>query len=196
MGSGVNLDMFKTLDYPNNYITNFVFIGRIMKEKGIEEYLEAAQSIKKKYDNVEFHICGFIDGDYSEKLKQLQENNTVIYHGMVEDIRTILIDMHCVVLPSYHEGMSNALLEAAACARPLLASDISGCNEIVKNDITGFLFLPKNTLSLIEKIEKFLNLNREEQKRLGLNAHDLVEKNFDRKEIVNTYMEEIENESL
>lgn len=195
-GSGVNLELFKKLDYPSNSITNFVFIGRIMKEKGIDEYLEAAQYIHNKYSNVEFHICGFIDGNYFEKLKQFEKNKTIIYHGMVEDVRTILTDMHCVVLPSYHEGMSNALLEAAACAKPLLASDISGCNEIVKNNITGFLFLPRNTSSLIEKIENFLQLNWEEQKKLGLNARDLAERFFDRKIIVNTYMEEIDNESL
>lgn len=190
-GSGVNLERFAIQEYPQDDVVKFAFISRIMREKGIEEYLQVACKIRQKHSWVEFHICGFCEEAYEDKIAQLQDKQVVIYHGMVKDIRTSLRDIHCVVLPSYHEGMSNVLLEASASGRPCITTDISGCKEIVMDSETGYLVEPKSDDSLYEKIEKFLTLSFEEKKQMGIKARKLVENNFDRQHVVDAYMNEI-----
>ena len=106
-GSGVNTKKFSLLDYPLDKTIEFVFISRIMKEKGIEHYLECAEYIRKKYPNTRFHICGFCEEAYQERLNKLDNDGVIIYHGLVDDIREILKITHCTIHPSYHEGMSN-----------------------------------------------------------------------------------------
>src|SRR5699024_2662068 len=126
-GSGVNLERFPLLEYPNDEVVKFVFISRIMKEKGIDYYLEAAKYIKEKYPNTEFHICGFTEEDYEDILKDYEDKGIIIYHGMVRDIREVLRFTHCTVHPTYYpEGMSNVLLESAASGRPVITTDRSG----------------------------------------------------------------------
>lgn len=190
-GSGVNLKHFSVLPYPSEDTTEFVFISRIMKEKGIEEYLDAAKNIRSQYPNTVFHICGSCEEDYESILKQKQKENIIIYHGGVSDVREIISKTHCTIHPSYHEGMSNVLLESSACGRPCLCSNIPGCREIVENYKSGFLFEPKNEESLIEAIEKFLVLSYEEQRQMGLYARQKVEKEFNRQIIVDAYIDEI-----
>ncbi len=190
-GSGVNLNQFKVLEYPEGDSVDFVFISRVMKDKGIDHYLEAAEAIKTKYPNTNFHICGFCEESYEEILKQKHNAGVVVCHGMVSDIKGILRDVHCIVLPTYHEGMSNVLQEASASGRPCLCSDIPGCREIVNDGETGFLFESKSTQSLIDAMERFLALSYEEHKRMGLNAREKVEKEFSRQIIIDAYMEEI-----
>ncbi len=190
-GSGVNLDRFTSLEYPNDDVIKFVFIARIMEEKGIDEYLEAADYIKQKYKNTEFHICGFCEDEYKDKLNELTQNNNVVYHGSVKDIREILKCMHCTVVPSYHEGMSNVLLESAASARVCICSDIPGCKEAVEHGITGYTFEVKNSDALICSIEKFMNLSYEDKKQMGLNGRKKMENEFDRNIVINKYIKEI-----
>lgn len=190
-GSGVNTEEYSILDYQTGNETNFVFISRIMKDKGIDHYLRAAEHIREIHSDTHFHICGFCEEEYEDTLKELQDRHVIIYHGMVSDVKEILKVCHCIVHPSYHEGMSNVLLEGSACGRPGLCSDIPGCNEIIDDGVSGFLFKPKSTESLIEAIEKFLALSWEERKEMGLNARAKVEKEFDRNIVVNAYLEEI-----
>lgn len=190
-GSGVNLQRFALQEYPEDGAINFVFISRIMKEKGINEYLGAAAEIKMKYPNVQFHICGFCEEEFEDRLNKMQEEGIVEYHGMVQDVRVILKDMHCAVLPSYHEGMSNVLLEAAATGRPLIASNIPGCRECIEDGTSGFLVEVGNTVDLIEKIETFVNRPYNQKKEMGMEARKKVEQLFDRQQIVDAYMEEI-----
>lgn len=189
-GSGVNLEQFTVLEYPPESSVEFVFISRIMKEKGINQYLEAAKYITKKYPNTKFHVCGFCEEDYEGELHELQEHGILNYHGMVRDIREILKSTHCIVHPTYHEGMSNVLLESAASGRPILASDIPGCREIFDVE-SGFGFKTKDTNSLIQAIEKFLKLSYEEKKEMGIAGRRKVEKEFDRQIVVNDYLKEI-----
>src|SRR5699024_6708338 len=96
-GSGVNLNYFHPLDYPSDETVEFVFISRIMKEKGIDQYLEAARYIKNKYKNTKFHICGFLEGDYKEIISKAESENIIEYHGMVDDVRKILSRTHCTI---------------------------------------------------------------------------------------------------
>lgn len=190
-GSGVNLTKFEPMEYPEDTNIKFVFIGRLMKNKGIDEYLQAANAIKCKYPNTEFHICGYCEDEYKNKMQYLTENESIVYHGVVSDVRKVLNDMHCTIVASYHEGMSNVLLESAASARPCICSDIPGCKEIVEHAKTGFTFEVKNTDALIEVIEQFLNLSYDEKKQMGLNGRQKVEKEFNRSIIIDKYLSEI-----
>lgn len=202
-GSGVNLDYFDLLPYPNDETIRFIFVGRIMKEKGIDCFLNAADFIKSKYINTEFHICGFIEKEYTGKLQSYIERGIVIYHGMVNDIREVLKNMHCLVFPSYYpEGISNVLLEAAACGRPIITTNRPGCKETVNNKITGYIVTVHNQAELNEAIERFIGLTFDEKSKMGAAGRKKVEKEFDRQIVVNAYLEEIKkieeerNESL
>lgn len=193
-GSGVNLTRFTPLDYPGDETTEFVFISRIMKEKGADQYLEAAEYIRSKYPNTRFHICGFCEQAYEERLKELQDKGVIIYHGMVRDVRQVIAKTHCTIHPTYYpEGLSNVLLESAACARPLITTNRSGCREVIDNGINGFVVEQKNAKDLIAKIEQFLALPWEQKKAMGLAGRAKVEKEFDRQIVVEKYVAEVEN---
>ena len=191
-GSGVNLKRFSVKDYPNDKVIRFAFISRIMKEKGIDQYLEAAKIIKEKYKNVEFHICGFCEKEYEGKLNEYDEKGIVIYHGMIRNVSEFLENIHCVVHPTYYpEGLSNVLLEACATGRPIITTDRSGCREVVDNGINGYKISQKNTQELVEAIDQFINLSFDEKKNMGLNGRKKIEKEFDREIVVNKYIMEI-----
>ena len=193
-GSGVNVEKFTQLPYPPQSTIEFVFVSRIMKEKGIDQYLAAAKAIRKKYPNTRFHVCGFCEPEYSGALEQSESNGDVIYHGMVDDVREILNKTHCMVFPTYYpEGMSNVLLENAACARPIITTNRPGCREIVEDGFNGFICKAKDEQNLISVIEKFLNLTYEEKIQMGLNGRKKVEKQFDRKIVVEEYLKAVES---
>lgn len=191
-GSGVNLERFPLLPYPDDEVIRFAFISRIMKEKGIDQYLEAAQKIKAQYSNTEFHVCGFCEKEYEGKLFELNENGTIIYHGMVNDISEFLKDIHCVIHPTYYpEGMSNVLLEACASGRPIITTDRSGCREVVDDGVNGYMIPQKDSDALIEAIEKFIHLSEDEKRNMGVEGRHKVEQQFDRKIVVDAYMKEL-----
>ena len=191
-GSGVNLQTFQLLEYPKKNTIEFVFISRIMKEKGIEEYLEAAEYITLKYPNIKFHICGSFEESYREIILENESKGIIKYHGMVKNISKILKNIHCVIHPSYHEGMSNVLLEAAASGRPVIASDIPGCKETLDDGQTGFSFPKKDTKKLIQTIEKFISLKNDEKKKMGIEGRKKMEKEFKRERVIEKYLEEIQ----
>ncbi len=191
-GSGVNLERFQLLDYPSEETVEFIFISRIMKEKGIEQYLEMAKYIRGKYQNTRFHICGFCEEDYEEELRELQNKGVIIYHGMVRNVNEYIEKTHCTIHPSFYpEGMSNVCLESAACGRPVITTDRSGCRETVDDGKTGYIVKQKDTQDLIDKVEKFISLSYEEKKQMGLNARAKMEKEFSREIVVEEYMREI-----
>lgn len=192
-GSGVNLERFPLLEYPDdNEVVRFAFISRIMKEKGIDQYLEAAKYIKNKYPNTEFHVCGFCEEEYEGQLEELSEKGIVIYHGMIRDVSAFLKDIHCVVHPTYYpEGISNVLLEACASGRPIITTDRAGCREVVEDGMNGYMIQQRDEKGLIEAMEKFLQLEFEERKKMGLGAREKVEQQFDRQVVVEAYMKEI-----
>lgn len=191
-GSGVNLSRFIPLAYPSDETVEFAFISRIMKEKGIEQYLDAAQYIKQKYQNTVFHICGFCEEAYEQKLQELNNNGTVVYHGMVRNTRKVLEKIHCTIHPSYYpEGISNVLLESSACARPIITTNRSGCREVIDDGINGYIVEQQNSHDLIEKIEKFLSLSPIERENMGKAGRIKVEKEFNRQIVVEKYMEEL-----
>lgn len=191
-GSGVNLDEYTVSEYPNGDTIDFVFVSRIMKEKGIDQYLDAAKYIRKKYPQTRFHVYGACEEDYSSILRELHDNGTIIYHGVEKNMKKVYQQMSCTVHPSYYpEGMSNVLLESCASGRPIITTDRAGCREIVDDGINGFMVKQNNSLDLIDKIEVFLCLDLEKRKMMGINGREKVEKEFSRKIVVDRYIEEI-----
>ena len=193
-GSGVNLEHFKLLPYPEEKEKiKFLFISRIMKEKGIDQYLETAKYITKKYRNTEFHILGFCEQEYEETLNKLQEEKIICYHGLQKDVIPFLKECSCLIHPSYYpEGMSNVLLEASASGRPVITTNRSGCREIVEDGQTGFIVNQKDSKDLIEKVENFIKIPNEQRKQMGLAARKKVEREFDRNIVIDAYLKEIE----
>lgn len=191
-GSGVNLDYYQVRAYPKTATTDFLFVARIMKEKGIDQYLEAAQTIRKKYPQTRFHICGFCEQDYENQIKELEEGGIIIYHGLVSDMRDVYEHVHCTIHPTYYpEGLSNVLLESAASGRPIITTNRSGCREVVDDCVNGYVIEERNSVDLIEKIEKFLSLPWDKKRQMGLAGREKVEKEFDRRIVVEKYITEI-----
>ncbi len=190
-GSGVNLQNFTLMDYPSDENINFLYIGRVMKDKGIDEFLSMAKEIKSKHINTQFDIVGMIDGDYEQIISNAVEEGYVNYHGQQIDVKPFIKNAHCVVLPSYHEGMANVLLESAASGRPVIASDIAGCRETFDDGVSGLACAPKSTESLIEIIKKFIDLPYEQKLQMGIAGRKKVEQQFDRQIVIDTYLKEI-----
>ncbi len=193
-GSGVNLNSYKVLSYPSkDDPISFNFVARVMKDKGIDEYLEAAKVIKKKYSHTIFNVIGMIEQPhYKEILEEYERKGIIKYHGFQNDTIPFMKQCSCTINPSYSEGMSNVLLESAASGRPIIASDIPGCKEIIDEGINGYTFKAKDASSLVFKIENFINISYEEKIKMGLAGRSNVERKFDRQIVVNTYMNEIE----
>lgn len=191
-GSGVNLERFKALPYPVDGNVVFTYIARVMKAKGIDQFLDAAKIISMEYPNTEFHICGYCEEDYKSIIDEAVENNTVVYHGLVKDVEKYELMSSCVVLPSFHpEGVSNVLLEAAASARPIITTNRPGCRDAVDDEVTGFLIKERDSKDLIDKIKKFLSLSIEERAQMGLAGRKKMEIEFDRQIVVDAYMKEL-----
>lgn len=191
-GSGVNLNDYSYQEYPTNtdYI-KFLFIGRIMKDKGINELLSAAEKIKLLYSNVQFDIIGDIEEDYKDMIQDYVNNGIINYHGQQKDVRNFIKDSHAIILPSYHEGIANVLLESASSGRPILASNVSGCRETFDEGLSGLGFEVKNVDKLVETIIKFIELSNETKKAMGVAGRHKIENEFNRGIIVNAYIEEI-----
>lgn len=179
-GSGVNLKKFVPLPYPGKEEPiRFIYVARVMKAKGIEQFFEAAHEIKKHYPNVEFHICGYCEEDYKAAIKEKTLAGEVIYHGLVDDVKPYEEKCHCVVLPSFHpEGISNVLLEGAACARPLITTDHAGCQETVTDGVTGYIVKQRNSKDLIDKMIRFIKLSYEEKVQMGIEGRKKLKKSM------------------
>jgi len=194
-GAGVNLETYGYADYPpeENPIS-FLFIGRLMKEKGIEELFEVAKKIKSQYSDIIFDVVGPFEDDYKKEVEKLVVDKIIIYRGYKSDVRYNIEKCNCFVLPSYHEGMANTLLESASMGRPLITSNISGCKETVIEGITGLLINVKDAESLYKAINKFIKLPYNKKKQMGIYSRKHMVEKFDRKIIVKKTISVIMNE--
>lgn len=193
-GSGVNLKQFKyhELDLKSNI--TFIFVGRILKDKGIEEYLTAAEKIKNKYNNVKFEVVGFVDDEkYSEMLKRYENKNIIQYLGKRNDIPKLMTNATCIVLPSYGEGRGTVLQEGAAIGRPLITCNTFGCKENVDDGQNGYLCKVADSVSLEECLEKFITLSNVDKLAMGRYSRVKAENEFDRNIVINSYINEINN---
>jgi len=191
-GSGVNITEHCYELYPeSDEVVRFLFIGRIMKEKGIEELVDAAIEIRRKYNNVQFDAIGFVEEDYRNRVEEIGGLGVVNFHGVKDNVHQYIKACHAVVLPSYHEGMANVLLEGASTGRPVLASNIPGCRETFDEGISGFGFEPRNVDDLTDALIRFIDLPLEQKKEMGIAGRQKMEREFDRRLVVDVYMKEI-----
>ncbi len=197
-GAGVNLDYYKFEPYPaEEGGIRFLFLGRIMKEKGVDELFDAAKKLKGKYgDKIKIDLVGFFEDEYKETVNQLAADGIVAFHGFQEEPRPFYAAAHCIVLPSYHEGMSNVLLEAAATGRALIASDIPGCREAVDDGVNGFICKGMDSESLAKCMDRFMLLDSASRKAMGMRGRRKMEEVFDRNMVVNETLTAIAGETV
>lgn len=192
-GSGVNLEQYEVCDLPSDNEINFIFIGRVMELKGMDQYLECAKSIKEKHPNTNFYIAGFIEEDkYKYIIEDYHAKGIINYIGFQKDIKSWIQKCHCTILPSHGgEGVPNVLLESAAMGRICIASKINGSKDVIDDGVTGYLFETGNAQDLIDKVDRLLRLDFETKKHMGLAGRNKVEKEFDRQIVIKTYLKEV-----
>ncbi|MDE5909986.1 MAG: glycosyltransferase family 4 protein [Lachnospiraceae bacterium] len=196
-GSGVNLKEHPFVPYPSED-KGIVFLAviRIMKDKGIEEYLEVAEKITSENTEARFYLVGEYEEEtrahYEPRIEALAAKGVIRYFGHIDNVPEVMAKSHIIVHPSYHEGLSNVLLEAAACGRLVVASDVPGCRETLCEGKTGFLFQPKDTESLLSAIRTSLSLTQQQRAQMGALGRQYVERTFDRQKVIGAYLEEIQ----
>ena len=183
-GAGINLEEYRYRQYPDNEKVHFLYLGRIMKEKGMDELFGAVEQLRKDGSEFVLDMVGFFEDEYKKQVEQLQSEGIVRFYGFQENPKPYYAQTDCVVLPSYHEGMSNVLLEAAASGRAIITTDIPGCREAVDNGKSGMLCKVKSTDSLYKAMKRFTELSREKRELLGKAGREKMEREFDKKKVV------------
>lgn len=184
-GAGINLNRYPFNAYPQNDKTHFLYLGRIMKEKGMDELFAAISNLYLNRKDFVLDIVGFYEDDYRDTINKLVKKGIVVYHGFQENTLPYYVQADCVVLPSYHEGMSNVLLEGSAVGRPLITTNIPGCREAVDDGINGILVKPKDMNSLRDAMEEFLNKSITERINMGKAGRQKMENEFEKMKVVN-----------
>ena len=194
-GSGIKIGK-KNIKKINrrNYII-FTFIGRLLVHKGVLEFLNAAEKIIKLHlrKNIYFNIIGDIDESnvtsISKSLILKYKNNKKInFLGFKENVNKYIIKSDCIVLPSYREGLPRVILEALLLERPVITSNVPGCNRIIKNNFNGILCNARSNISLKNAIDRFINLPKIKRKKMGINGRKFVENEFNEKKVIDTYI--------
>lgn len=188
-GAGVNTDTYSYLPYPqgdenSGEPVKFLFVGRVMKEKGIDELFEAMKRLVAEGKQCFLDVVGPFEEDYKDKLDQYEKDGWLKYHGYQSDVRPFIDSCHCFVLPSYHEGMANTNLECASSGRPVITSNIPGCKEAVIEGVSGLLCEPKNVDSLYSVMNQMAEMSVEERRAMGLAGRKHMEDVFDKKKVV------------
>lgn len=193
-GAGVNLEDYPYQPYPQEGPVRFLFVGRVMHEKGVDELFAAAKQMKQQYgDGVEFHIVGSFEEAYKPIIDELEKAGVVKYHGYQSDMKPFYAMASCVVLPSYHEGMSNVLLEAAASGRPLITSDIPGCREAVEGGVSGYLCPAKDAAALYDAMQHFVGLPESQRAEMGRCGRERMEQKFSKAAVVAETIKHLES---
>ncbi|MEO8569830.1 MAG: glycosyltransferase family 4 protein [Ginsengibacter sp.] len=201
-GSGVDYNKFKPviLKEKDTGIFIFLFIGRLIKDKGIFEYINAARYTRKKFPHTVFNVIGPF---WTQNLRtntithsQLQhwiEEGIIDYMGEKKDVRKFIAEADCIVLPSYREGTSNILLEAASMEKPVITTNTTGCKEIVEDGITGLLANVKDDIDLAEKMERMILFTEEQRNDMGKKARQKIIKEYDKQIVIDAYLKAISN---
>lgn len=193
-GSGVDLTCFAPQPKPAGGPFVFLLIARLIKDKGIYEYVDAARTLKAKYSGTEFRLMGFLDNSNptaitKEEVRRWSNDGTITYVGRCEDVRDMIAQSDCVVLPSYREGTPRTLLEAASMAKPLVTTDVPGCRQVVDHGSSGYLCRAKDAADLADKMERVLQLEKTERERMGLRGRVKMEQEFDQAIVIGKYLE-------
>lgn len=186
-GAGINLAEYACQPYPAHELVHFLYLGRIMKEKGMDELFGAVRRLHEDGEKFILDVVGFFDegnDEYQKQLKQLAAEGIAVFHGRQDDPRPYYKEADCVVMPSYHEGLSNVLLEAAAMGRPVITTNIPGCREAAEHKKTGFLCRARNEQSLYRAMKAFLNLPAGRREAYGKAGRLKMEAEFDKKAVV------------
>lgn len=184
-GAGVNLEKFSVKEYPKTEPVQFLYMGRVMEQKGIGEVLEAMERLVADGIPCKLSVVGSLEEDFRGRLEQYEKAGWLQYYGYQKDVRPFIEAAHCVLLPSwYHEGMANTNLESAASGRPVITSTISGCREAVLDGVSGFLAEGGNSRDLYLKMKEFTELSFEARKNMGLAGRAHMEKCFDKRKVV------------
>ena len=197
-GSGVDVDKFIPQHKNNNGSFVFLMISRIIKDKGIYEYVEAAKKIKRKYHKTEFRIVGFLDNSNPSSIKEKElrswvKEGIIDFLGRKEDVREAIATSNCVVLPSYREGMPRTLLEAASMAKPIITTNVAGCRQVVDDGKTGFLCRVRESGDLANKMEKIMLLSEQARRDMGLAGREKMKREFDEEIVIKKYLEVLEH---
>ncbi len=200
-GSGVDLGMFSltpALSRGERAHVRFLLIARMLLDKGVGEYVEAARKIRRRYANAEFCLLGFLDVQNPAAISRAQMDEwvaegVVSYLGATDDIRPFIAEADCVVLPSYREGVPRTLLEAAAMGRPIVTTDSVGCREVVDDGVNGYLCKPRDADDLAEKMERMIALAPEVRAEMGRRGREKMEQQFDESIVIRSYLDVLSN---
>lgn len=201
-GSGVSLERFPLQEYPDGgdgisgEIVVFNYIGRVLHDKGVDDYIEVAKRIKKKFPKTEFNMIGFIEpteSHYERELEELGKENIVLYRGSQKDVRPWIRRAHAIIHPStYGEGMSNVLLENASSGRLIVTTDNPGCQETVRDQISGFIYHGGSVEELTKIIEYIVNgMSNDDREKMGIEGRRYVEQEFNRELVIDAYLKKI-----
>ncbi len=197
-GSGVDTEKFSPMPAEPSCKFKFLFISRLIRDKGIMEYVEAARILKAKHAGITFQVLGpyweqnlksnIISPDV---MQQWQSEGLIEYLGSSVDVRPFIANADCIVLPSYREGTSNVLLEAAAMERPAITCDVTGCRSVVREGFTGFLCRVRDAVDLSEKMEMMFMLSQDQRNEMGRQARQFVMRNFNKSIVIDAYLKAI-----
>jgi glycosyltransferase involved in cell wall biosynthesis len=192
-GSGIDLQKFTPMPLPNLTTVRFLLIARMLWDKGVGEFVQAARQLKRQGINAEFCLLGFLDVKNPAAISRQQiddwvKEGVVRYLGSTDDVRLAITDTDCIVLPSYREGTPRTLLEAAAMARPIVTTNVAGCRDVIDDGINGYLCEPHNATDLANKLHQMLCLTPTERTNMGMRGRDKVEGQFDEQLVINKYL--------
>jgi glycosyltransferase involved in cell wall biosynthesis len=192
-GSGIDLIKFKASHFKRNKKFTFLLVSRLIHDKGILEYIEAIKLLKANGVDAKYQILGPKDpkhkrGIESAIVDQWISSDIIEYLGTTEDVRGFINNADCIVLPSYREGTPKSLLEAASSAKPIIATNVPGCKDVVEHKYNGLLCKMKNAKDLAKKMQEMTSYNDESLKKMGQNGRLKVENEFDEKLVIDKYL--------
>lgn len=194
-GSGIDTKRF-TLTYNDNNNFSFILVARMIRDKGVVEFVDAARMLRQRFPTVKFKLLGYIGVQNrgaitQEEIDHWVAEGIVEYLGSASDVRPFLTNANCVVLPSYREGVPRTLLEAAAMSLPIVTTNVPGCRDVVEDGVNGFLCSPRSAHDLADKLALLLELSGEQRAEMGQRGREKVEREFDEKIVINKYFEAI-----
>lgn len=196
-GEGINTNFFKRNNIiEENIEVKFLLIARMLFDKGVSEYVDAAKLLKDKYLNIEFGLLGYLDvanpkAITKEQMDKWVSEEHIKFYGSTDDVKSYISQSSCIVLPSYREGISMTLMEAASMCKPLITTNVTGCRDVVDDGINGFLCEVRNASDLALKMEKMINLNIDERIAMGKAGREKMIKEFDESIVISKYLETI-----
>ncbi len=194
---GINVKTFSPVKVKRkDNIFRFILVARLLWDKGVGEYVKAAKILTKKYENVEFQLLGFIDAQNPKAISQAQvddwvENGYVNYLGPTDDVKPFIAAADCMVLPSYREGVSMILMEAASMQKPIIATNVPGCRDLVNNGVSGYVCRMKDYSDLVAKMETMLHLDEKRRKKMGKEGRKLMIEEYNENLVIEKYLHAI-----